>query len=648
MVEKCFDSCSLVGINPYDDIMKTLLLLTSTFLISLVGITQVECDPPTAVSMHDLNQHRIRLCGGGHTIGDPIGAPGLTSSIANGPYRSLIYSMGFWAGGISPDQQLKLAAVTYPMGLDYFPGQIPNAQSDNALPDCGAFYDRQYIMQREVAERHRDYSLCAADPNCELETQYPLGYEIHPTLLEYPGATPDFDVEGAPFVDVDGDGFYDPTAGDYPLFISMPEAEGECCEVLKGDYALFWYANDLAGLHSSSQGQPIGIDLEQLVYGYYATDDAAPLFHRIKLTNRFLQTLGNFKMGLFMDPDIGIDPANEHFGSDPSRSLVFFYNEGGDATGAPETSDWDGLNPVLGYAMLKGGQSMVGQPMDVALFYDPYATTPLPAIPVHYYNWMKGVYFNGLPIEENGVQFPFQQVGYPDGTENYQAGDQRVLVATDGGTNSPGDVECLEGVFLLHPNLELEAPYLATHRLADLYDEVHETWSNCFNCVEPTVQIVAEPLSGGFAFYNLSAGDSYLWDFGDGETSEERFPQHLYASNEPFTVTLTISNACGSASGSVLVDPNVSVAESEVLSKREAGEMKVYPNPSSGYFTVATESCETDQQLRLYHPTGQVVREWRHTSVNQMVECSDLPAGVYLLTLERAGGVMSKRRVVIH
>lgn len=647
MIEKYLALFSLVISNHSTSDMKAPLLLIWAVMLSFTGLTQLQCDPPTSISVHDVNQHRVRLCGGGHPLGDPGGAPGLTASIANGPYRSLIYSMGFWAGGISPDQQLKLAAVTYPMGLDYFPGQIPNDQAVNILPDCGAFFDRHYTMHREVAERHRAYSLCVSDPNCDLEIQFPLGYEIHPTLFEYPGANPDFDVEGAPFVDVDGDGYYDPAAGDYPLFISMPEAEGECCAVLKGDYAVFWYTNDLAGIHSSSQGEPIGIDLEQLIYGYYSEHGDAPLFHRIKMTNRFLQTLTNLRMGLFMDPDIGINPANEYFGSDPSRSLVFFYNEGGDASGAPETSDWDGLNPVLGYAMLKGGQSMVGQPMDVALFYDPYATTSLPITPVQHYNWMKGVYFNGLPIEENGVQFPFQQVGYPDGAENFQAGDQRVLVATDGGTNSPGDVECLEGAFLFHPNLELEAPYLATHRLADLYDEVHETWSTCFECVTPVVRIVAEPIGDGFAFYNLSAGDSYLWDFGDGETSEQRFPQHSYSSNEVFTVTLAITNACGSASGTVIVDPTVHVSETTAVHQCKPDVIEVYPNPASGHFTVATNALEANQHLRLYNPTGQVVEEWRHESVSQVVACGGLPAGVYLLTLEGTSGVINKIRVSI-
>ena len=64
------------------------------------------------------------------------------------------------------------------------------------------------------------------------------------------------------------------------------------------------------------------------------------------------------------------------------------------------------------------------------------------------------------------------------------------------------------------------------------------------------------------AFTNLSSGPpgvpiSYLWDFGDGTTSVEVSPQHLYAEAGTFNVTLTATNIGGSdvATGTVTVDP---------------------------------------------------------------------------------------------
>jgi hypothetical protein len=49
-------------------------------------------------------------------------------------------------------------------------------------------------------------------------------------------------------------------------------------------------------------------------------------------------------------------------------------------------------------------------------------------------------------------------------------------------------------------------------------------------------------------FKDLSIGDptSWLWDFGDGNTSTAQNPTHLYSKTGTFTVSLTVSNAFGS------------------------------------------------------------------------------------------------------
>ena len=49
-------------------------------------------------------------------------------------------------------------------------------------------------------------------------------------------------------------------------------------------------------------------------------------------------------------------------------------------------------------------------------------------------------------------------------------------------------------------------------------------------------------------FTDQSTGDptSWLWDFGDGQTSDERNPSHTYAAAGNWIVTLEVSNASGS------------------------------------------------------------------------------------------------------
>ena len=45
-------------------------------------------------------------------------------------------------------------------------------------------------------------------------------------------------------------------------------------------------------------------------------------------------------------------------------------------------------------------------------------------------------------------------------------------------------------------------------------------------------------------FENLSKGaDSYVWDFGDGETSTEESPVHVYKDYDAYTVKLSLLSA---------------------------------------------------------------------------------------------------------
>ncbi|MBK9012613.1 MAG: PKD domain-containing protein [Saprospiraceae bacterium] len=54
-------------------------------------------------------------------------------------------------------------------------------------------------------------------------------------------------------------------------------------------------------------------------------------------------------------------------------------------------------------------------------------------------------------------------------------------------------------------------------------------------------------LTVNFLNLSLNASNGFLWDFGDGTTSDEENPVHSYASQAIFEVTLTVFNDCGQA-----------------------------------------------------------------------------------------------------
>ncbi len=87
----------------------------------------------------------------------------------------------------------------------------------------------------------------------------------------------------------------------------------------------------------------------------------------------------------------------------------------------------------------------------------------------------------------------------------------------------------------------------------------------------PAARVAGFPTSGvgplSVQFRDLSTGvpTSWLWDFGDGTTSNERNPLHTYTSSGAFDVTLTVGNGLGADTAStaafVLVDVIPPIAE---------------------------------------------------------------------------------------
>ncbi len=76
------------------------------------------------------------------------------------------------------------------------------------------------------------------------------------------------------------------------------------------------------------------------------------------------------------------------------------------------------------------------------------------------------------------------------------------------------------------------------------------------NLPKPCFTVQGDSVSVGSAinFVNCSAGgNSYQWSFGDGQVSSSDSPTHAYAAGGNYTVTLTATNADGSAATSKVV-----------------------------------------------------------------------------------------------
>lgn len=146
-------------------------------------------------------------------------------------------------------------------------------------------------------------------------------------------------------------------------------------------------------------------------------------------------------------------------------------------------------------------------------------------------------------------------------------------------------------------------------------------------------------------FFVLAAvgNDSYSWTFGDGGIDTLPNPDHTYANNGTYTVTLITTGPCG-------MDSSIQQLNIDCILNVDGGLPEgytIYPNPSAGEFflqyPIGTESMEVqvyDQQGRLVlerDADGQVGRIKMDTQLSQ---------GLYFLTIMRDGKRYGQRILV--
>ncbi len=138
-------------------------------------------------------------------------------------------------------------------------------------------------------------------------------------------------------------------------------------------------------------------------------------------------------------------------------------------------------------------------------------------------------------------------------------------------------------------------------------------------------------------------GMSFLWNFDDGNYSQEQNPTHTYASNGTYNVCLNVGGPCGS---NMYCGP-VQATGASGLGVTDAFEMgvKLYPNPATEHLQI--ESPQTLTQVRLTDLTGKVVLSMYAKSDKAKLDVSQLPAGLYFLELAAGAERVVKRVQVL-
>ena len=413
-----------------------------------VGKAQViepaDCISPTGQAIMDFNNVKALVEVGGLMWQDRSTSRA-SYEVPAGSGVSSLYAGSFWAGGITQSGQLRLAANTFGgSGGDYSAGPLTAPYGGTNSARC-LEYDKMYPSFRSDALTHVAYHQSLVDGTTE--GLFPDGYTAPGYFDQWPAhghVDLGEDLYLAPFFDFDGDGTYDPDAGDAPgygmdMSFCAPDDIGNR---LSGDANWFWMFNDAGRVHTESEGEPMGIEVraQSWVFSGAGPDFDNSTFYTYQLLNQGPFELSDFRTAIWVDADVG-NATDDYVGCDVQRGLGYAYNGDPDDeafAGSPGYGvnppavgvdffyglfqDSDGIdNPLtsnfsdavdslgipyggLGYGYGDGFVDNERLGMTGFVYYNNSnnAVSGEPNDPMDFYNYMRGFWKNGQRISYGG------------------------------------------------------------------------------------------------------------------------------------------------------------------------------------------------------------------------------------------------------
>ena len=380
----------------------------------------------------DINNVRAMVLNGGDMWWDLSNpryeVPKVTE--ANQPRRHSIFAGSLWIGGQDDAGQLYVSAQTYrqgsPADVGFWPGPLDDQGNIDA--DICSAWNSHAKINRSVIDDFRSTPL-PTDPSA-----------LPGAIRDWPGRNnpyltrPRLNQELAPFIDVDGDGNYDPLRGDYPD--------------VRGDQAIWWVIND-AGNVKVPLTPPIGLEIDVMAFAFSTANPINNMtFYQQKVINKSQKTLRNTYIGQWVDADLGFFN-DDYVGCDVGRGLGFCYNgdnfdEGVTGYGenpptvavdffeGPLADANDGIdNDRDSYSSGTFNPALVDEPgekiiMSNFVYYNnDFSINGNPTEAVHFYNYLRSKITTGQDLQFGG-----------DGLSNTNGQNYAFMFPAGGSTNS--------------------------------------------------------------------------------------------------------------------------------------------------------------------------------------------------------------------
>ena len=369
-------------------------LLSFSFLLFLFQLSfSQDCPPATAGQLLSSNNINAYIPLGGSLFNVDGNDPGFEAPALEQAHT--IFTQGLWLGAVDPGGNIKVAAQTYGRAygdVDFFAGPLDEMSNTNNQ-SCED-WDHVWTVYRYQIEAH----LADFADNGVIDNPIPavLGWpgrgNAHFSALfgfELPFASHGL----APYFDHNGNGIYDPLAGDYPMVYAsaiIPE---------QITWSVF---NDIGNVHLETNGDPLNMEIQLTCWVYHCTDNPQlnnTVFTSYKLYNRRLETLDSVHFGSWLDFDLGCF-TDDLVGSSPELNTIFAYNE--------TNTDGPCIFGATGYGENPPVQAMtfLNKEMSYAMYTTNPSITAIPNSetdhPTDFYRYLTGHWPDGTPLQSGG------------------------------------------------------------------------------------------------------------------------------------------------------------------------------------------------------------------------------------------------------
>lgn len=421
--------------------MKRIPILLTALIVSFAGMGQTPFATRDSMNVNHINASVL-------LHGDMWWNP--TTEVAaceypTGSHKHVGFTSGIWMSGYDAGNDLHVAAQTYRQdGNDYWPGPIDGSGS---------------LSMATSTDWAKFFRVTQSDIQTFLSLSTHTTTNTPPSILTWPGTgntyatgnagaalTIPAGTNMAPFVDVNGNGLYEPLLGDYPR--------------IRGDQSLWWVFSDYGPTHTQTNGLPLGVEVHVLNYAYSRNtliDNV--VFYEFTVINKSPIQYDSFRLGLHADMDLGY--YNDDFiGFDSAHRMGIVYQGSpadGTAGGYPLNSY--GYNaPMAGVTLLElpGDSGPTKVPAGSFNYYhndNSVEGNPTNAAQYNYYlrsrirngNHRYNGFTPGMPWDTTGPSVNYVLPGDPSDTAQWSEcaegavpGDRRFIITSNDLTLPPG------------------------------------------------------------------------------------------------------------------------------------------------------------------------------------------------------------------